>query len=137
MIEWLLSNGLREDEVFAYAVEKSLVSDTQTLADWPLDKVGTSKLAWQQLANDIRGQGSDLGPQEGEAWREFPMPFGKNAGTKLEDLDKKYLYGLWANYEVETEYNGNAKKPETIEKDKLFRSMLDDAGVHYEFEKKD
>lgn len=70
-----------------------------------------------------------------EPWRSFPMPFGKQAGIKLADLDKKYLFGLWANYEVETEYQGKPKKPETIAKDTVFRQMLDAAGVHYEFKK--
>jgi hypothetical protein len=65
------------------------------------------------------------------------MPFGKNAGIALEDLEKNYLYGLWANYTVETEYKGKPKKPETIEKDTQFRLMLDLAGKHYEFTKKD
>ncbi len=67
-------------------------------------------------------------------WSSFPMPWGKQAGTPLGELDEKYLYGLWANYEVETEYNGRPKKKETIEKDREFRAMLDHAGVHHEFE---
>ena len=50
---------------------------------------------------------------------------------------KNYLFGLWANYTVETEYKGKSKKPETIAKDKTFREMLDLAGAHYEFTKKD
>lgn len=70
-------------------------------------------------------------------WRTFPMPFGKNAGVILEELDKKYLYGLWANYEVEEEYNGKPKKPEVIARDTEFRRMLDLAGEHYEFTKQD
>lgn len=68
-------------------------------------------------------------------WRSFPVPFGKDAGVKLTDLDKKVLFGWWANYKVETEYNGRAKKPETIAKDRKFREMLDEAGKHYEFGK--
>ena len=72
-----------------------------------------------------------------EAWRSFPLPFGKDAGVLLGELDKKKLFGWWANYKVETEYNGEAKKPETIAKDQLFRDMLDEAGLHYEFAKKD
>lgn len=68
-------------------------------------------------------------------WRSFPVPFGKDAGTKLGDLDKKKLFGWWANYEVETTFQGKAKKPETIAKDQKFRDMLDAAGVHYEFSK--
>lgn len=72
-----------------------------------------------------------------EPWRSFPMPFGKQAGVKLADLDKKYLFGLWANFKVETEYNGRPKKPETIAKDTMFRQMLDLCGQHYKFEKKE
>lgn len=72
-----------------------------------------------------------------EAWRSFPMPFGKNAGVLLEDLEKNYLFGLWANYTVETEYKGKPKKPETVAKDQTFRAMLDLAGSHYNFQKKD
>lgn len=72
-------------------------------------------------------------PEPEGAWRAFPMPFGKNAGTPLGELDKKYLYGLWANYEVETEYNGKPKKPETIARDEAFREHLDAAGEHYDF----
>jgi hypothetical protein len=77
-------------------------------------------------------------PNHPEAkWRIFPMPFGKNAGVCLEDLEKNYLFGLWANFQVETEYNGKPKKAETIAKDTEFRAMLDLAGEHYQFKKKD
>jgi hypothetical protein len=72
-----------------------------------------------------------------EAWRNFLMPWGKNAGIALAELEKNYLYGLWANYEVETTYKGNPKKEEAVAKDRKFREMLDDAGAHYEFKKKD
>lgn len=74
---------------------------------------------------------------EDAPWRSFPMPFGKDAGVTLADLDKKKLFGWWANYTVETEYNGKPKKPETIAKDRIFRAMLDEAGKHYKFEKND
>lgn len=71
----------------------------------------------------------ELAHEEEEEWKVFPMPFGKNAGVPLHDLDPKYLYGLWKNYTVETEYNGKPKKPETIAKDTKFREMLNAAGV--------
>lgn len=74
---------------------------------------------------------------EDDSWRRFPMPFGKNAGVALEELETRYLFGLWANYKVETEYKGKPKKPETIAKDETFRLMLDLAGKHYEFTKPD
>jgi len=69
-----------------------------------------------------------------EEWYQFPMPFGKNAGTILGKLPKNYLYGLFKNYTVETTYNGKPKKKETIEADRQFRVMLDMAGVHYRFD---
>lgn len=68
-------------------------------------------------------------------WRIFPMPWGKQAGKQLADLDKKYLYGLWANHVVETEYNGRPIAPEKIALSEKFREMLDEAGKHYGFEK--
>lgn len=71
-----------------------------------------------------------------DEWRDFPMPWGDHAGTALCELDKKYLYGLWANFKVETEYNGNRKSPEVIGKDTKFRALLDDAAAHYKFTKK-
>lgn len=70
-------------------------------------------------------------------WRAFPVPFGRNAGVALADLEKNTLFGFWANYTVETEYNGKPKQAGTIAKDTIFRQMLDEAGKHYKFTKKD
>lgn len=67
-------------------------------------------------------------------WYNFPMPWGKKAGTILGKLEKNYLYGLWKNFTVETTYNGKPKKKETIEVDRTFRVMLDMAGVFYKFD---
>lgn len=64
---------------------------------------------------------------EGEEWRTFPVPFGKDAGVALEEIDKKTLYGWWANYEPK-EYKGKIK-----EIDVKFREMLDLAGEYYRF----
>lgn len=72
-----------------------------------------------------------------EPWRSFPTPFGKHAGVMLGNLDKNVLFGFWANYTVETHYNGKPKKEETIQKDRIFREMLDAAGRHYDFKKND
>lgn len=68
-------------------------------------------------------------------WRSFPKPFGTMAGTKLADLPKNHLFGLWANFEVTTEFNGKAKSAASIAKDEVYRAMLDEAGKHYEFSK--
>lgn len=68
-------------------------------------------------------------------WRSFPVPFGKHAGFKLADVDKAVLFGFWANFEVETEYNGKPRPENTIKRDEKFREMLDEAGKHYQFRK--
>ena len=75
-------------------------------------------------------------------WRSFPVPFGKHAGVKLADLDKNFLYGFCSNYTVQTEWEDkdgkvHQTKPEKLAKDRLFRQMLDEAGKHYSFEKKE
>jgi hypothetical protein len=68
-----------------------------------------------------------------EPWRDFKMPFGAKAGTPLEKLEKKYLFGLWLNYKPATEYNGNPLRDDQIQANQLFRKMLDEAGAHYQF----
>jgi len=69
-----------------------------------------------------------------ETWRSFVVPWGKNAGKTLDKLPKNTLYGFWANFTVETEYNGKPKKPEAVAKDRAFRAALNQAGIHYQFE---
>lgn len=76
-------------------------------------------------------------PMDDEKWRTVVVPFGKNAGKTLASLPKNTLYGFWANFKVETEYNGKPKKPETIAKDKAFRAALDSSAIHYGFTKTD
>lgn len=98
------------------------------------DSVGTTDVPRGTSETD---DAAEAPPEEDEPWRSFPMPFGKDAGVLLGDMDKKKLFGWWANYTVETEYNGRPKKPETIAKDTTFREMLDQAGAHYKFTKKD
>lgn len=136
-------------------------SDPATIADfddgiddWPLHQVPTSREDLNAMileCADFTGvQPTPQRPAEppqkpaapaktepahhSEDWYNFPMPFGKNSGTILGKLQKNYLYGLWKNYTVETEYNGKPKKKETIEADRQFRVMLDQAGVHYRFD---
>lgn len=70
-------------------------------------------------------------------WRSFPVPFGKHAGVKLAELDKGTLFGFWANFTVEREYNGKPKSDKMIERDEKFREMLDSCGQHYGFKLKE
>ena len=132
-----------------YAQKNSILLPSEILDDWPLDKVPTSKEDLQVLIRDIelfRDGGSPpmeslsapvTEPGKEEPWRSFPMPFGNKQGIPLADLEKKYLFGWWANFSVETMYEGKPKKPEIIERDKFLRRMLDEAGRHYEFVKKE
>lgn len=71
-------------------------------------------------------------------WRSFPVPWGKHAGVQLAQLDKSVLFGFWANFApqatwVDKDGKEHNTKPDKLEKEKLFRSMLDEAGKHYEF----
>lgn len=66
-------------------------------------------------------------------WRSFKVPFGGSAGTTLAELDKKKLFGFWANFKVEDTYQGKPRSPQKIAADKIFRAMLDEAGKHYKF----
>jgi len=70
-------------------------------------------------------------------WRSFVVPFGKSAGATLGALEKNKLFGFWANFKVETEYNGKPKSNAQLTKDYQFREALDQAGLHYQFTKKD
>jgi len=69
-----------------------------------------------------------------EDWYQFLVPFGKDKGCMLGELDKKTLFGWWANYQVETHWNGKPLGKERIEANRNFRVMLDHAGVFYKFE---
>ena len=54
MIEWFLANGATEQDILGYAIDKSVLLPTEDLTDWPLDKVPTSKAAWQTLLAQIK-----------------------------------------------------------------------------------
>lgn len=141
------------DLLLEYAVKSGTLLPTEDLSDWPLNKVPTSKEALQALMKSIeefRDGGTpppsagtrnaddepDDVPYDPEEWRNFPMPFGKHSGTKLEDLDKKYLYGLAMNFTVETTYEGKPRSEKQIQNDRQLRAYLDDAAKHYQFVKK-
>jgi hypothetical protein len=71
-------------------------------------------------------------------WRSFPIPFGPHAGIMLANVDKKVLFGFWANWQPSptwTDRQGNERqtKPENLARDKKFRAMLDESGKHYGF----
>lgn len=83
---------------------------------------------------------ANLDPNSPDApWRSFPVPFGKEAGTPLAKLDKKVLFGWWANFEPKETWEDKqgtvrATAPDKLGRDRKFREMLDEAGKHYEFQ---
>lgn len=147
-----------------YFIEVGALLPTEALSDLPLANVPTSKDELKAVLGAIEhfaetGEAAAAFPPHRDApitapkeqakepeggkpedaedapWRSFVIPFGKMAGKTLAEVDKKFLYGFWAGYTVETEWNGKPKKPETIAKDRAFRAALDEAGKHYEFTK--
>jgi len=127
---------------------------TENIDDLGLQYVPTSKDELSMLQSRLAefGNGEQAGqpykphysePQkpetkaETEPWRAFRMPFGKDKDTPLGELPKKTLFGWWANYEVETSYNGKPKSQQQIEQDTEFRKALDCAGAALNFSKKD
>lgn len=132
-------------EVF---VEMGWIMDNETLMDISETYLPKTKKDAEKVLDEIRkragiGEPPDDIGKIGEddynsptaAWRAFPVPFGKHSGIKLGELDKKILFGFWANFKAEHEYQGKPRKVEQIERDQEFRDALDQAGLHYEFTK--
>lgn len=118
-----------------YFVAKGWITDTDPLDALPMQYVPKTKREYDSIMAELDAfMKGDQQVKPVEEWRAFLMPWGKQKGTPLAELEKKYLFGLWANYEVETEYNGNPKSEEQIAADTKFREMLDEAGKHYGFE---
>lgn len=117
--------------VTEYFIKKGWLMAGQALEDLPNKYVPTTKRVYDSLAGEIQSYMD--GEQHEPNWKAFLMPWGNKKDTPLGELDKKYLFGLCANYEVEETYNGNRKSEEAIAKDRLFRSMLDEAARHHEF----
>lgn len=155
-IGWLMSNEPLEKmedrfvpvtaEHYTSFLAKLLVFSGTGKAERPFEPPPTAEIGHtpdvpRGTVNVSRDKNIDCNSPDAP-WRSFPVPFGKHAGTKLADLDKNVLWGFWANYKVEKQYVGKngqtyQTKPEKLAKDKLFREMLDEAGRHYEFTKKE
>lgn len=131
--------------------EIGVLMPNEVMEDFPQESIPTTKESFDRISGDIEKfyqanrEKYDTGKPEPKIdavnadapdapWRGFPVPFGKHSGVQLGKLAKNALYGFWANFKVETTYNGKPKKPATIERDQVFRSMLDQAGLHYKFD---
>jgi hypothetical protein len=120
-------------ESVPYFVKRGWLTEGQNLEDLPNKYVPTTKRQYDYIMSELQDWMD--AEQHEPNWKAYPMPWGKLKDTKLGELDKKYLFGLFMNFEVERTYNGAPKKPESIAKDEEFRKMLDEAGEHYEWKK--
>lgn len=118
-----------------YFVKKGWLTDTQSLEQLPNQYVPTTKKAYDSIMAELQAFMAGDRSVNTEVWRTFLMPWGAKKDIPLAELEKKYLFGLFMNYTVETEYNGSPKSEQQIAKDTEFRKMLDDAGVHYDWKK--
>lgn len=66
-------------------------------------------------------------PGEDEWWREVEIHFGRAKGSKLGEMDKRYLYGWWRGWQP-SPYKGVIS-----DTDAVLRKALDAAGEHYQF----
>ena len=130
---FLASLSSNREVATGYFVKKGWLKDGQNLEDLPNQHVPTTKKVYDSIIAELQAYMD--GEQTAPEWKQFLMPWGTQKDTPLGDLDKKYLFGLFMNYQVETEWNGKRKSEEAITKDRLFRSMLDAAGEHYEWKK--
>lgn len=138
----LMLNALKDiqQDLFAYAVDRSIIMDTEDLIHWPLDKVmvGAQGIAalrkavevWkknQETPEATPGDPSERMPDEPSDWRAVVVPFGKNKDVALGDLQPASLKWYVNNFEVEDTYNGKPVSKERLQRDKTFRDALDDA----------
>jgi len=166
MVDKLTKMNL-QDDCYSYLVSVGWMLDTETLAtlepryvprnpdQWDLlmrglgqfIKDGVAEIPYDPIEEPPpekpKKSNAPTGPSEDEPWRSFPMPFGKFAGVPLSEMDKGQLWYWWNTYEVEETFQpkdgGPPKKlkPTTVAKNRKFREMLDQAGQHYQFKKKE
>ena len=130
---FLASLSSNREVVTKYFVSKGWLKEGQALEDLPNQHVPTTKKVYDSIIAEL--QAFMDGDQKGEDWwRTFKIPFGNHKDKTLAEVDKKVLYGFWANFEATTTFpNGGAKSDEQIEADNMFRKALDDSGAHYGF----
>lgn len=139
-------------------IESGVLLPNETIEDLPVSKVPLTKAVAAHFIEQCRlridGIQAETAPEvttsdtppeppasgdnhEEEWWYKFPVPFGKDKGCPLGKLDKKTLYGWWANYQPEPRTDKNGKTWPVSQSDRDFRRALDFIGSHYEFTKKD
>lgn len=154
---WILllrqAGGGHDDYAREFLIEQGILLPTEGLEDYPIDKIPKTKPIAEGMLNEIRARSGTGTPPPAkpapapapapakppvdvggpEEWRSFPIPFGKHAGIPMGNVDKAVLFGFWANFKVETEWQGRPRPATKIATDTKFREMLDQAGEHYAF----
>lgn len=123
-----------QQDLFAYAVDRGIIIDTEALEDWPLDKVvvGGTGINALRKAVEVWKRQQDGAPEDQSQpvktdWRTCNVPFGKNKDLKLGELSANSLRWYVNHFEVETEYQGKPVSAERVKRDTAFRQALDAA----------
>lgn len=131
------------DKAFAYFLFRDWIVDTQDIEDLPLERVPVNKAEMDMMLKCVQTFEVDAAiegdSQKGEQrdWHDYAMPFGEFKGEALGDLDRKYLFGWWANYTPDTHFDSKRLSDKVIADNKEFREVLDEMGAYYKFEKRD
>lgn len=141
MLELLASH---RDKAFAYFLFRDWIVDTQDIEDLPLERVPVNKAEMDMMLKCVQTFEIDPVPtsasqqcEKPRDWHDYAMPWGQFKGEALGDLDRKYLFGQWANYVPLTEYNNKPLTEKQIADNEEFREVLDEMGAYYKFEKRD
>jgi hypothetical protein len=159
MVDMMQNNA---QQWFAYACSKSWIhNELETLHDIPASALladcnpnlplgenkAIARTAWDILKRDMlkftidntteesRPEPTDPGDAvEDQSWRTMPVPFGKDAGKPIGEMNKEKLFGWWMNWLPKpTTPNGTVKQPGTMRMEEAFREALNAAGKHYQF----
>jgi hypothetical protein len=129
---FLSSLSSQRDLVTEYLVKKGWIQPGQNLEDLPNKYVPTIKSQYDSFVAEFQAYVDTPADQRSEPeWRTYKLPWGRFMGDEMAKVDKKWLFGMFMNFDVETTYDGKPKKPETIAIDEKLRTMLDAAGEHY------
>lgn len=149
---------------WVYCVQQDLITEIEKLEEIAETRVPPISLVaawlaengdlapeWRQKYQDVYNDGipgaehpSDPTPEtedytpkiDRSGWKSLEIHYGVNRGVKLGDMDRKKLYGLWANFKAEPrEWQGKMYDPSPA--DIGLRKALDEAGAHYNFTKRD
>lgn len=126
MLQLLSTQG--NANVLQYALVKGILKAGQQLEEWPLDKVAIGEAEIRKLQLEIQEHFAPA--KEAMNWKTFEIPFGGMKGKKLSELPKEDVSAYWTAFDEAQTINAP-----TIKKYPQFKIALDEAALHYGFQK--